>query len=182
MTKARVCKVVGQKGSWESHNIFRECERVWGNEPSHPQGVPLWELESWWTLEFSEDNCRGQTSMAWNVLYIIGKLLERICLKRACITHLDIWNTIYGQKKGQKSNWQFNSWPLKVGNQPDFLACRRCATYCWKDLNDGYNFALDSYLSKVCTQSYGTSKLWESQPWQFRDSHLGVPGQKAIWK
>jgi hypothetical protein len=33
--------------------------------------------------------------------------------------------------------------PLKVRNQPDFLACRQHATYCWKSLDKGYNFALD---------------------------------------
>jgi hypothetical protein len=31
----------------------------------------------------------------------------------------------------------------KVGNRPNFLACRRRATYGWKDLDEGYNFALD---------------------------------------
>jgi hypothetical protein len=30
-------------------------------------------------------------------------------------------------------------------------------------------------------QSYGTPKSWESQFWEFQDSHLGVPGQNAIW-
>ncbi len=34
---------------------------------------------------------------------------------------------------------------------------------------------------KVCTQSYGAPKSRESQLWQFRNSHLGVPGQNAIW-
>jgi hypothetical protein len=29
--------------------------------------------------------------------------------------------------------------------------------------------------------SYGPAKSWESQLWEFRDSHLGVPGQNAIW-
>jgi hypothetical protein len=33
--------------------------------------------------------------------------------------------------------------PLKVGNWPDFLAWRQRATYRWKALNKGYNFALD---------------------------------------
>ncbi len=33
--------------------------------------------------------------------------------------------------------------PLKVGNCPNFLACRWHATYRWKALNEGYNFALD---------------------------------------
>jgi len=80
--------------------------------------------------------------MVWSVSYIIGKLLERRCLKWACITHLDIWNTSYGQKKGRESNCQFDSRPLKVGNWPDFLVCRWRETYRWKDFNEGYyNFA-----------------------------------------
>jgi len=58
------------------------------------------------------------------------------------MAHLDIWNTNYGQKKGQESNWQFDSRPLKVGNRPDFLACRWCVTYHWKFLDKGYNFNL----------------------------------------
>jgi hypothetical protein len=31
-----------------------------------------------------------------------------------------------------------------------------------------------SFPSEVCTQSYGAPKSRESQPWQFRDSHLDV--------
>jgi hypothetical protein len=77
------------------------------------------------------------------VPYIIGKLLKHIYLKWARMTHLDIWNTSYGQNKSRKSNWQFDSQPLKVRNHLDFLACRWHATYSRKNLNKGYNFALD---------------------------------------
>jgi hypothetical protein len=35
------------------------------------------------------------------------------------MTHLDIYNTSYGKKKGQESNWQFDYRPQKVGNRPD---------------------------------------------------------------
>jgi hypothetical protein len=49
----------------------------------------------------------------------------------------------YGQKKGWKSNWQFDSRPEKVGNRPNLLGCRQRATYRWKSLDDNYNFALD---------------------------------------
>jgi hypothetical protein len=77
------------------------------------------------------------------VPYIIGKLLEPKCLKWARIVHLDIWNTNYGQKKGWKSNWQFDSRPLKVKNRSDLFICRWRVTYHWKTLNEGYNFALD---------------------------------------
>jgi hypothetical protein len=38
-----------------------------------------------------------------------------------------------------------------------------------------------SSRSEVWAQSYSPTKLWEFQPWQFRDSPLGVSGQKAIW-
>ncbi len=65
------------------------------------------------------------------------------CLKWAHMTHLDTSNTSYGQKKGQEWNWQFDSQLIKVENQPNFLACRWRATYRWKTLNKGYNFALD---------------------------------------
>jgi hypothetical protein len=59
------------------------------------------------------------------------------------MTHLDSSNTSYGQKKGWESNWQFDSRPLKVKNHPDFLAFRWHATYRWKNLDKGYNFASD---------------------------------------
>jgi hypothetical protein len=72
----------------------------------------------------------------------LENLLKHRCLKWACIAHLDIWNTSYGQKKGLESNWQFDSRPLKVKNQLDFLMWRQLATYHWKALNEGYNFAL----------------------------------------
>jgi hypothetical protein len=34
--------------------------------------------------------------------------------------------------------------------------------------------------SEVCTRSYSLAKLWESQPWWFRDCYLGVRGQKPF--
>jgi hypothetical protein len=81
--------------------------------------------------------------MDWGVPYIIGNLLEPRCLKWACMTHLDTWNTSYVQKKGRESNWQFDFRPLKVGNHFDFLACKWRATYCWKVLDKGYTVSLN---------------------------------------
>jgi len=79
-----------------------------------PRQLPLWEMESRWTPKTSESNCRGQNSMACDVLYIIGKLSKRRCLKWARIAHSNIWNISYGQKKGR-----------------------------WKAFNESYNFASD---------------------------------------
>jgi hypothetical protein len=132
-------------------------QRVWGNEPSHSQAnshVGSWSPK--WTFESSKRDYRGQNSSPWRSLYIIGKLLKCKCLKWACITHLDIWNTSYRQKKGRESNWQFDSQPQKVKNRPNFLAFRWRATYRWKDLDQGYNFTLNLIVieglhTKLCT-------------------------------
>jgi len=57
--------------------------------------------------------------------------------------HLDIYSPSYGQKKGQELNWQFDSRPLKAGNQPLPDVCRRSATWHWKALEESYNFGSD---------------------------------------
>jgi len=105
--------------------------------------LPLWELESQWIPKSSKSNYKGQNPMDWRVPYIIEKLLELWCLKWAFMTHLDTSNKSYGQKKGRESNWQFDFWPLKVENHLNFLVCRCCATHYWKNLDNGYYFALD---------------------------------------
>ncbi len=107
--------------------------------------------------------------------------MELRCLKWARMTHLDTSNISYGQKKGRESNWQFDSRPLKVRNHPDLLACRWAATYRWKALDEGYNFALDLISIEVFHTKLWAPKLRESQPWEFQDSHLGVSGQNDIW-
>jgi hypothetical protein len=124
------CKVAGQEGDPGALHMLLGVQREWGNEPSHSQvnsHVGSWSPER--TPEFSECDCKSQNSLPWRVLYTIRKILKCRCLKWARIAHLDIWNTSYGQKKGQESNWQFDSRPLKVKNRPDSLACRQHATY-----------------------------------------------------
>ncbi len=96
--------------------------------------------------------------MPCDVIYIIKNLLELRCLKWAHITHLNICNTSYGQKKGRESNCQFDSRPEKVRNQPDLLCCRGRATYHWKALDKSYNFALDHILIRGLL-----AKLWGSK-------------------
>jgi hypothetical protein len=51
-------------------------------------------------------------------------------------------NASYDQKKVRESA-SFDSRPLKVGNRPEILGCRRRATYRWKALDESYNFASD---------------------------------------
>jgi hypothetical protein len=103
--RQRLVKVQAKCEGWESNFIF---PRVWESVREWtltlPNGLSLWKLNSRWTLEFLESNCRGQKSLDWRMFYNIGKLLECKCLKWALITHLDTSNTSYGQKKGWRSN------------------------------------------------------------------------------
>jgi hypothetical protein len=139
-----VARLRAKSETQESHHMLPKVQRVWGNEPSHSQvnsNYVSWSPK--WTPKFSKRDCRGQNPSFGKVVFIIGKLWKFRCLKWACIAHLDIWNTSYDQKKGCESNWQFDSRPLKVRDRPDFLVCRRCVTYCWRALDEGYSIALD---------------------------------------
>jgi hypothetical protein len=151
-SRQRHCKSAGQKEARElrqeeareSHHILPgvlESVREWAL--TLPRQLPLWQMESRWTPETSESNCWGQNSMARDILYIIGKLLECRCLKWARLAHLNIWNTSYGQKKGRESNCQFDSRPQRVGNRPLPDVRFGSATRRWKALDESYNFALD---------------------------------------
>jgi hypothetical protein len=76
----------------------QECGRGWKWTFTLPSELPFWELESRWTPESLENNYRGQNPLDLGVVYIIGNVLENKCPKWVRMTHLDIWNTSYGQK------------------------------------------------------------------------------------
>jgi len=94
------------------NRTLRECE-----DETHTPEIRTW--ESFGTPKTSEFDYRGQNTLHWGVPYIIGKLSKCKCRKWPCMGHLDIYSTSYGKKKGQESNLQFDSQPLKVRNQPD---------------------------------------------------------------
>jgi hypothetical protein len=76
------------------------------------------------------------------------------------------------KRRARKSNYQFDFRRLKVKNHPDLLAFRWRATYHWKALDNGYNFALDLISIKEISQknmglqscrSSNFGKFWDSQ-------------------
>ncbi len=146
---------------------LKECEVT-----THTPENGTW--ESFRTLENSEFDCRGQNTLPWGVLYIVGKVLKCKCPKWPRMSRLDIYSTSYGRKKGQESNWQFDSRPLKVGNRPDPGVCKWSATHRWKALKDNYKFASDFILIRGLSK-----KVWMPKvPWvQTRT----ISRQKAIW-
>ncbi len=133
------------------------------------------DLESSGTPEPLELDNRGQNTSHWGVLYTVGKVLKFKCPKWSRMSHLDICNPSYGQKKGRESNWQFDFRPLKVGNRPLPDVYRWSVMGHWKALEESYNFGLDVtpiegwsqelWVSKVLGAQLGTifgTPSWES--------------------
>jgi hypothetical protein len=93
--------------SHQCNNIFcrnptlRVCE-----DETHTPEMGTWESSK--TPKSSEFNWKGQNTSHSGVLYIIGKLSKCRCPKWARMTHLDICNISYGQKKGRES--QESTW------------------------------------------------------------------------
>jgi hypothetical protein len=107
--------------------------------------------------------------------------LKRRYRKCPCIGNSDICSQRYGQKKGRESNWQFDSRPLKVENRCLLEIRLECATWRWKDLDEGYNFDSDLVAIQLCSWELWRFKVPGVSPGQFRDSISGVPGICAIW-
>jgi hypothetical protein len=84
-------------------------------------------------------------------------------------------------KERLESNWQFDFWPLKVKNEPDFLVCKWRVTYCWKAFNKGYNFALDLVLIKGLRKKLLGQKVAGVPTLRISGLPFGIPWQNAIW-
>jgi hypothetical protein len=124
------------------HKIHHRCRNLTLRECEDETHTPeMGTSGSFETPETSKFDCRGQNTLPWSVLHIIGKLPK--CRKWPRMSHLDICSTSYGQKKDLESNWQFDSRPLKVRNRPDLGVCRESATHRWKALKESYKFASD---------------------------------------
>jgi hypothetical protein len=145
--------------SWESMYIYcrnptlAKCE-----DETHTPKVG--DLESSGTPKNSKLDCRGQNTSHWSVIDIIGKVLTCKCLKWPRMSHFDIWSPSYGRKKGQESNWQFDSRPQKVGNRPDPNVQWRSATWRWKALEESYKIGSDL----VSIRGWGEKLWWPKVP------------------
>jgi hypothetical protein len=157
-----------------SHPYFGQ---VWGWSPTlgkvairSPPGLP----------NVQSSTTRGKTPCI-GVLGVIGKVLKHRYRKCPHIGNSDICSPSYGQKKGRESNWQFDSWPLKVENRPVPDVRFGSATWRWKDLDEGYNFGLDLVTIQLCSRELWRFRVPGVPSGQIRDSISGVPGICAIW-
>jgi hypothetical protein len=149
---------------------FEGCE-----DDTHTLEMGSWESSG--TPENSEFDCKGQNTLLWSVVYTVEKVLKCRCRKWPGISHLDIYSTSYGRKKGRDSNWQFDSRPLKVENRPNFGVCRWSATHRWKALKESYKFVSDFISIRGLSKELWTPKVPRVQnrnsfgtpPWESRE-------------
>jgi hypothetical protein len=143
-----------------------------GGEAQHLEKVRIWSPPGLPNVQSS--TTRGKTSR-------IGVFL--VSLERSW--NVDIENSlalaIRTSATQVMGNWQFDSRPLKVGNRPLPEVRFECATWRWKDLDEGYNFGSYLVVIQLCSQELWQFKVPGVPPRQFRDSISGVPGICAIW-
>ncbi len=111
----------GLKVQHKSHIYTPRMQKVWRNELTPPKWTPTLGVGVPTEFQCLENDFRGWNALDWTLSYTIGKLLKCKCLKWACMTHLNIYNTSYGQKKGRESKCQFDSQLLKVWNHFIYL-------------------------------------------------------------
>jgi len=93
--------------------------------------------------------------------------------------HWDICSPSYGQKKGQESNCQFDSRPLKVENQPLPEIFWRSVAWRWKAFEESYNFDLDLTLIGSRSREIWAPKVPGLQPKTVSRLLLGSPRKKC---
>jgi hypothetical protein len=145
-------------------SIFFVATPLWPSVGVKPNTPKVGNLESSGTPECLGFDSKAQNTSHLGVFGVIEKVSKRRYRKWPCIGHLDICNPSYGQTKGRESNWQFDSWPLKVGNRPlpdlrDESAIRR-----WKDLDEGYKFSSDLVAIRLCSRELWAPKVSGLQP------------------
>jgi len=147
---------------------------LWPSVGVKPNTSKVEDLEFSETPECSDFDSQAQNTLHWGVLSVIGKVLKHRYRKWPRISHSDICSSSYGQKKGRESNWQFDSWPQKVKNQPLSDLWIESAIRRLKDLHEGYNFGLDLIAIRPGSRELWAPKVPGLQPGQFRDN-FGTP-------
>jgi hypothetical protein len=159
--------------------VLHVATPLWGKceVATHTPEMGTWESSG--TPKNSEFDCKGQNTLPWSVLYTVGKVLKRRCRKWPCMGHLDICSTSYVRKNGRESNWQFDSRPLKVGNQLDPGACRQSATHRWKALEESYKFASNLIPIEGLSKELWVAKVLGVQIGTISGLSLGSPKTKS---
>jgi hypothetical protein len=139
-TKVRACEVASQKRSLGvTFHVFGSVGEGEGMNPHIPKWTLTLGVGVLMDFQILRRRLQGSKLIGLKSSLYHWKTLGTQMFKMGLHYPFGYLNISYGQKKGQESNWQFDSWPLKVENCSDLFVCH---TYRWKALYEAYNFAL----------------------------------------
>jgi hypothetical protein len=161
-----------------NHKAKKKCVAtpLWPSVEVKPNTSKVGDLESSGIAECLDFDSKAQNTLHWGVLGVIGKVLKRRYRKWPRIGHLNICSPSYGQKKGRKSNWQFDTRPLKVGYRPLPDLRIESAIRRWKDLDEGYKFGSDLVAIRLRNRELWAPKVPRLDLGQFRDNFGTISG------
>jgi hypothetical protein len=140
-------------GTWESPRLLKLQNSI--------AGVKTPCIEAFFILLESYRSVNVKNGLAWTIWTFVAQVMTKRKAKSQ-IGNL----TLNHQKSG------IDSTPVCAGKMRHTVG---------KVSTRATTLFETSSRSEVCTGSYAFSKLQESQLLEFRDSHLGVLRQKAIW-
>jgi hypothetical protein len=178
MTKVRACKVAGQKESPGATSCALGSAKEYEGMHSHtPKWIPISGVGVPMDFWIFRGRLQGSKPIGLKSYLYHWKSIETYMFKMGShdpFGHLKhkLWPK---ERPGVKLTVWFPT--TKSRNWPDFLVWRWLATYHWKALDKGYNFALDVItIGGFHKKLWGPIILWESQLWEFN----GSPGTNAI--
>jgi hypothetical protein len=145
--RQRGCKGAGQEEAGSHITCSRECKKCERMNPHTPEWTPMLGVGVPKGLLNLQSAIAGVKCPRLEESFISLEIFWSINVQNGLAWA--IWTSaaqVTGKRKAGSqiaSLREKDSRPLKVGNRPDLLGCRRRATYCWKALDEGYNFALD---------------------------------------
>ncbi len=126
-----------------------------------PKCNPILELHSFESCECLEPWLERQKNRKLGPCDTIVKVLMHRCLKCPCIVCLNLICMSYDQKKGQESNWEFDSWPQIPWKQGSNEVQLGLAMHSWKELFEGYKILPSHFQNRLDLIKIWTSKVLE---------------------
>jgi hypothetical protein len=90
-----------------------------------------------------------------------------------------IWTSAAQVMGKRRAGSQTGSWPLKVKNRPLSDVCSKSATWCWKALDESYNFGSNLVPIWAWGEKLWTPKVSGVQTGTVSGLHFGSPEKKS---
>jgi len=144
-----------------------------------PNAFSFWELHLCGSCECLKLWLERQTSTKLGPQETMRKVMKRKCLWWPHIVHLNLICMSYNQKKGRKSNWEFDSQPRIPWKQRSNEVRLGHALHCWKDFLRAIRYFFHIFKTNMIWKRYEPPKFWDNKSPNFWD--YGVQGKIDIW-